>query len=76
VLAGATPYLRLMATVAGGWMMARAALVTAGRNDDFSADKLVTARFFADHLLVQAPALAATVTRGWAAVGRFRDRTA
>ena len=76
VLAGATPYLRLMATVAGGWMMARAALVTAGRDDEFSADKRVTARFFADHLLVRAPALAATVTRGWAAVGRFRDKTA
>ncbi|HEX9701458.1 MAG TPA: acyl-CoA dehydrogenase, partial [Rhodospirillales bacterium] len=72
VLAGAVPYLKLMAIVAGGWMMARAAAVAAGRDDDFAADKLVTARFYADQILVQAEALAATVTGGWDAVGRFR----
>jgi len=72
VLAGAVPYLRLAGTVAGGWMMAKAALACAGKDDHFHADKRVTARFYADHMLVQAPALAATVTRGWSAVGRFR----
>ncbi len=71
VLAGAVPYLRLAGTVAGGWMMAKAALACAGKDDHFHADKRVTARFYADHMLVQAPALAATVTRGWSAVGRY-----
>ena len=72
VLAGAVPYLKLAGTVAGGWMMAKAALASAGKDDHFHVDKRVTARFYADHMLVQAPALAATVTHGWSAVGRFR----
>jgi 3-(methylthio)propanoyl-CoA dehydrogenase len=72
VLAGAIPYLRLAGTVAGGWMMAKAALASAGKDDDFHADKRITARFYADHVLVQAPALAATVTGGASAVARFR----
>ena len=76
--AGAVPYLKLMGIVAGGWLMARAARTAAKRlekGDDspFYPEKMVSARFYADHILVQAPALAATVTRGWAAVGRFRD---
>ena len=76
--AGAVPYLKLMGIVAGGWLMARAARTAAKRlekGDDspFYPEKMVSARFYADHILVQAPALAATVTRGWTAVGRFRD---
>ncbi|MFQ5763995.1 MAG: acyl-CoA dehydrogenase, partial [Rhodospirillales bacterium] len=76
--AGAVPYLRLLGTVAGGWMMARAALAASGRlaqggDGAFAKDKLVSARFYADQVLVQAPALAATVTRGWEAVGRFGE---
>ena len=76
--AGAVPYLKLMGIVAGGWLMARAARTAAKRlekGDDspFYLEKMVSARFYADHILVQAPALAATVTRGWTAVGRFRD---
>ena len=78
VAAGAVPYLRLMGIVAGGWMMARAALAAekglAGDGGGaFLADKLVSARFYADQVLIQAPSLAATVTRGWDAVGRFRE---
>ena len=74
--AGAVPYLKLMGIVAGGWLMARAARTAAKRlekGDDspFYPKKMVSARFYADHILIQAPALAATVTRGWAAVGRF-----
>ena len=76
--AGAVPYLKLMGIVAGGWLMARAARTAAkrlekGDDNPFYPEKMVSARFYADHILVQAPALAATVTRGWAAVGRFRD---
>ncbi len=63
--AGAVHYLRLLGTVAGGWLMARAALAAdarlgAGDGDPgFLKGKLTTARFFADQVLVQAPALAA-----------------
>ena len=87
VAAGAVPYLRLLGMVAGGWLMARAALAAEnglaaggenggenGPGKDFLADKVVSARFYADQVLVQAPALGATVTRGWSAVARFRDR--
>ena len=70
--AGAVPFLRLMGIVAGGWQMARAALVAekklaAGEGDQaFYKAKIVTARFYADHLLVQAPALRDTVLNGGA----------
>ncbi|MCH8238361.1 MAG: acyl-CoA dehydrogenase [Proteobacteria bacterium] len=89
VAAGAVPFLRLLGVVAGGWLMARAALAAKnglaprggeggenggedGPGKDFLADKIVSARFYADQVLVQAPALAATVIRGWSAVARFR----
>ncbi len=76
VAAGAVPYLRLLGVVAGGWLMARAALASekrlaAGEDDPFLTEKLVSARFYADQILVQAEALAATVTQGWVAVARF-----
>ena len=64
VLAGATPYLRLFATVVGGEMLGRmaAAAVAQGTDgDDYLAAKVVTARFFAEQVLPQATALAAQV---------------
>lgn len=72
-LAGAVPYLMLTGIVAGGWMMARAALVAqahlnAGSSDDFYMAKLVTARYFATHQLPKATAYAAEVTEGSASV--------
>jgi alkylation response protein AidB-like acyl-CoA dehydrogenase len=72
--AGAVPFLKLMGIVAGGWQMARAALVSekklASREGDvsFHEAKLATARFYADHVLVQAPGLRNTVVNGSAAV--------
>ena len=88
VAAGAVPYLRLLGVVAGGWLMARAALAAEnglalgkecvednggenGAGEDFLTGKVVSARFYADQILVQAEALAATVTQGWVAVARF-----
>src|SRR5688500_6222311 len=62
-LAGAVPFLKLMGIVAGGWQMARAALLckknlAAGKGDrSFLEAKLATARFYGDHVLVQAPSL-------------------
>ncbi len=74
VSAGAVPLLKLFGIVAGGWQMARAALAAARRLDAGEADagfnrgKIATARFFAEHVLVHADALAHTVIHGGAAV--------
>jgi alkylation response protein AidB-like acyl-CoA dehydrogenase len=67
--AGAVPFLRLFGIVAGGWQMARAALVAqakidGGDNDPFYPAKIITTRFFADHFLSQADGLASSVTDG------------
>ena len=64
--AGAVPFLKLMGIVAGGWQMARAALAAAkGTGDDsFDKAKIATVRFYADHVLVQAPGLRNTVVSG------------
>ena len=71
--ASAVPFLRLFGVVAGGWQMARAALVAqarvdAGDGDPFYLAKVITARFYADHLLTQAEGLASTVVDGSGAV--------
>jgi len=68
--AGAVPFLKLMGIVAGGWQMARAALAAAkGTGDDsFDKAKIATVRFYADHVLVQAPGLRNTVVNGAAGV--------
>jgi len=66
----AVPYLKLFGTVAGGWMMARAALVAQEKlkqpdaDRDFLQAKLATARFYAEHELPRALPLAREVTRG------------
>jgi hypothetical protein len=54
-LAGATPYLRLLGTVTGAWILGREALAArsgeAGGDQRFLDAKVVTARFFAENLL-------------------------
>jgi alkylation response protein AidB-like acyl-CoA dehydrogenase len=72
--AGAVPYLKLWGTVAGGWQMARAALVAKQQLDggtgeyDFYRAKLGTARFYAEHILPQAHAYRVAVVGGAASV--------
>ena len=68
-LAGATTYLRLFASAAGGCMLAAEALAAARQGDDKSGDsgadksgRIAIARFFAENLAAQAPALARIVT--------------
>ncbi len=67
---GSVPMLKLLGIVAGGWQMARSAVaaqrhLTEGTGDAaFYRAKLVTARFYADHILPQASALAHTVVHG------------
>jgi alkylation response protein AidB-like acyl-CoA dehydrogenase len=67
-LAGATSYLRLFGATAGGCMLAAEALAAARRaNENGAADKpgrVAIARFFAENVAVQAPALAQIVTEG------------
>jgi alkylation response protein AidB-like acyl-CoA dehydrogenase len=72
--AGAVPFLKLMGIVAGGWQLARSALISENKlldktNDQsFYSAKIATARFFADHVLSQAPGLSATVAQGASSV--------
>jgi alkylation response protein AidB-like acyl-CoA dehydrogenase len=79
VFAGAVPFLKLMGIVAGGWQMARAALVAEKKSNEPGSDrafyeaKIATARFFADHILVQAPGLRNTVVNGAAGVLALSD---
>jgi butyryl-CoA dehydrogenase len=70
--AGAVPFLKLAGIVAGGWQMARAALIaekTMREGDaNFLKAKIATARFYGEHVLVQAPGLRDTVVKGGAGV--------
>jgi hypothetical protein len=77
--AGAVPLLELFGIVAGGWQMARAALAAHERLAQGSGDaaflraKVLTARFYADHVLVQAPGLAEAAVNGAGAVLAIAD---
>jgi alkylation response protein AidB-like acyl-CoA dehydrogenase len=63
--AGAVPYLMLWGYVAGGWQMARAALVAEKKpGEDFYNAKLTTARYYADHVLNHALAYKHEITTG------------
>ncbi|WP_208278373.1 acyl-CoA dehydrogenase [Massilia oculi] len=70
VFAGSVTYLKLAGIVLGGWQMARAALVAQGKLDAGEGDaafyraKIATARFFADHILSQAPGLRHAIVEG------------
>ena len=69
-LAGATPYLRLLSLATGGCMLARQALD--GRADDALRDhaqrRMPLARFLAENMVVQAPALEQSIIRGGGAI--------
>jgi alkylation response protein AidB-like acyl-CoA dehydrogenase len=69
--AGAVPFLKLAGIVAGGWQMARAALAAEknlSKDKSFHEAKIATARFYGEHVLVQAPGLRDTVVKGGAGV--------
>jgi alkylation response protein AidB-like acyl-CoA dehydrogenase len=74
VFAGSVTYLKLAGIVLGGWQMARAALAARKRLDAGEGDaafyraKIGTARFFADHILSQAPGLCTSIVDGAAGV--------
>jgi acyl-CoA dehydrogenase len=72
--AGAVPFLKLMGIVFGGWQLARSALIaqqrlSEGKGDKFFYEaKIKTARFYADHVLTQAPGLRNAIVHGAAGV--------
>ena len=63
-LAGATPYLRLFASAAGGCALAEEALAGIRVADADAAGRVALARFFAENIAVQASGLEKTVTEG------------
>ena len=68
--AGSVPFLKLMGIVLGGWQMARAALAAQaklaedGADVDFLTAKLITARFYGEHLLPQVSGLTVAILHG------------
>lgn len=64
--AGASPYLRLIGTVLGGWVLARQALVAhrSVAGDPRAAARLATSRYYLRQVLPPATALAPAVTAG------------
>ena len=73
VSVGAVPMLKLFGIVAGGWQLLRSALIaqqrlertqSGGADGDFFRAKVMTARFYADHVLPQASGLAHGIVHG------------
>ena len=69
VFAGSVPYLMLAGNLMAGWQMARALMAAEDRlaegvDASFMRAKVLTARFYADHVLVKAPALRDSVVEG------------
>ena len=79
-IAGAVPYLKLFGLVAGGWVMVRNATAAAahlelGEGDGkFLSAKKTTARFFAEHMLVQASSLLWPATQPAATLALAEDQ--
>ena len=72
--AGAVPYLKLTGTITGAWQMSRSAriakqLLGAGEeNEAFLRGKIVTSRFYAEHVLPETAAWRDEITVGAASV--------
>ncbi len=72
VFAGSVPYLKMAGVVLGGWQMARAAAIAAGKlksgegDGKFYEAKLATARFYAEQILPQALAYRTAIVDGGA----------
>ena len=69
VFSGSVPYLMLAGNVVAGWQMARALLMAKklladGVEVDFMNAKVITARFYADHLLTKAQGARDSIVEG------------
>ena len=65
-LAGATPFLKLMGDVVGGWLLGKGALSCVGRadTDSYARARIGVASHYAETLLAQAPGKVAAVIAG------------
>ncbi len=73
VFAGSVPYLMLAGNLMAGWQLARSLLVAQdelarGNDVPFMAAKIITARFYADHLLSKAPGVRDSIVEGFESV--------
>src|SRR5262245_17378913 len=71
--AGSVPYLLMAGNLVAGWQMARALLVAearlaAGEQAEFMRAKIMTARFYADHILSRVPGTRDSIVDGAAGV--------
>ncbi|MDR6861554.1 hypothetical protein J2W96_007898 [Variovorax guangxiensis] len=69
VFVGSVPYLMLAGNLMAGWQLARSLLVAealakAGTDTDFMNAKIITARFYAQHILNKAPGLRDSIVDG------------
>jgi len=69
VFSGSVPYLMLAGNLVAGWQLARSLLVAQqqladGVDTAFMQAKIITARFYADHLLTKAPGLRDSIVDG------------
>ena len=69
VFAGSVPYLMLAGNLMAGWQLARALLmaqeeIAQGVDVSFMQAKIITARFYADHLLTKAPGMRDAIVDG------------
>ncbi len=76
VFAGSVNYLMLAGNLVAGWQMGRALMaaedrLAEGEDAAFMQAKIVTARFYADHLLTRTGALRASVVDGHAGVNEL-----
>ena len=69
VFAGSVPYLMLAGNLMAGWQLARALLsaqdeIAHGVDVSFMQAKIITARFYAEHLLTKAPGMRDAIVEG------------
>ncbi len=69
VFAGSVPYLMLAGNLMAGWQMGRALLaaqaqIAQGEDVAFMQAKVITARFYADHLLTKVPGMRDSIVEG------------
>ena len=73
VFAGSVPYLMLAGNVFAGWQMARSLLaaeqcLAAGEDAAFMQAKIITSRFYADHMLSKAAGARDSIVDGYESV--------
>ena len=74
VFAGSVPYVMLAGNLIAGWQLARSLLVAeaqlkAGSDDaEFMQAKIITAQFYAEHILSKAPNIGQSIVAGGASV--------